>query len=294
MDVRQLRYFVTVAEELNFSRAAIRLHMSQPPLSQQIKALEDELGTALLIRTRREVKLTDAGKVFLRESRAVLSRLQSAVDVTRRTAKGDIGELRLGMATSAVFNVMPQILERLKDQFPQAEVSVTDMGSRDQIRAVLHDKLDIGLIHEQPHIEGLEFQHIFSESLSLAIPCNHPFANQEHIQLSELKEQPFIAFSRDYAPTLFDSFIAACREGGFSPRIAHTARHAMTIFQMVRLGLGVALVPSSFARSASPGVTYRRMETVTQSVSICAIWHPKNPSNLVHAAVREILAHPIN
>jgi DNA-binding transcriptional LysR family regulator len=171
MDIRQLRYFVTVAEELNFSRAATKLHMSQPPLSQQIKALEEEMVVMLFLRTRREVKLTDAGKVFLRESRSVLAHLQAAVDTTLKTAKGDIGELRLGMATSAVFHVMPKILERLQAQFPQVNVAVTDMGSRDQIRAVLQDKIDIGIIHEQPHIEGLRCRYSPSRSAWPFLPA---------------------------------------------------------------------------------------------------------------------------
>ncbi|MGW8307845.1 MAG: LysR family transcriptional regulator [Achromobacter pulmonis] len=293
MDIRQLRYFVTVAEELNFSRAATRLHMSQPPLSQQIKALEDEMGVALFLRTRREVKLTDAGHVFLRESRAVLAHLQAAVDTTLRTAKGDVGELRLGMATSAVFHVMPAILERLRRQFPQVNVAVTDMGSRDQIRAVHQGKIDIGIIHEQPHIEELASRPIFSEAFSLAIPSAHPLAARPSIPLPELREQPFVAFSREHAPALFDSFIAACAQAGFSPNIAHTARHALTIFQMVGLGLGMAVVPSSFARGATNGVTYRELDQVTQRVRICAIWDPKTPSDLVANVVREILEPPI-
>lgn len=293
MDIRQLRYFVTVAEELNFSRAATKLHMSQPPLSQQIKALEEEMGVLLFLRTRREVKLTDAGKVFLRESRSVLAHLQAAVDTTLKTAKGDVGELRLGVATSAVFHVMPEILERLKSQFPHVTVAVTDMGSRDQIRAVLQDKIDIGIIHEQPHRDELASAPLFNEPFSLAIPAGHPLADKADVTLADMREQVFVAFSREYAPALFDSFIAACAQAGFSPAIAHTARHALTIFQMVSLGLGVALVPSSFAQSAVRGVAYRRLDAVTQRVRICAIWNPKNPSDLVGNVVQGILTTPI-
>lgn len=294
MDIRQLRYFVTVAEELNFSRAATKLHMSQPPLSQQIKALEEEMGVVLFLRTRREVKLTDAGKVFLRESRSVLAHLQAAVDTTLKTAKGDIGELRLGMATSAVFHVMPKILERLQAQFPKVNVAVTDMGSRDQIRAVFQEKIDIGIIHEQPHIEELAALPIFTEPFSLAIPSGHAFAARTDIPLGEMRDQAFVTFSREYAPALFDSFIAACGEAGFSPKIAHTARHALTIFQMVSLGLGSAFVPSSFARSAVPGVVYRKLDQVQQRVRICAIWNPKNPSDVVANVIRGILEPPIS
>lgn len=292
MDIRQLRYFVVVAEELHFSRAAVRLHMSQPPLSQQIKALEEELGVTLLVRNKREVKLTDAGEVFLEECRRLIEQLQSAIDVTVRAAGGDTGVLRVGVSTSAVFHVMPEVLGRLRTHFPEIELVVRDMGSSDQIRAVSKDRLDIGIIHESLNVESLQYIPLFSDPFVLAVPEAHPLAGQAAVRLADLRNERFISFSREAAPSLYDSLILACSKSGFEPKIAHTARHALTIFQMVRLELGIAFVPQSFAHSQTPGVCYVQLDPVPQGVRIGAIWNPKTPSALVQNVVQTILSRP--
>lgn len=292
MDIRQLRYFVVVAEELHFSRAAVRLHMSQPPLSQQIKALEEELGVTLLVRNKREVKLTDAGEVFLEECRRLIEQLQSAIDVTVRAAGGDTGVLRVGVSTSAVFHVMPEVLGRLRTHFPGIELVVRDMGSSDQIRAVSKDRLDIGIIHESLNVESLQYIPLFSDPFVLAVPEAHPLAGQAAVRLVDLRNERFISFSREAAPSLYDSLILACSKSGFEPKISHTARHALTIFQMVRLELGIAFVPQSFAHSQTPGVRYVQLDPVPQGVRIGAIWNPKTPSALVQNVVQTILSRP--
>lgn len=292
MDIRQLRYFVVVAEELHFSRAALRLHMSQPPLSQQIKALEEELGVTLFIRNKREVKLTDAGHVFLEECRRLIEQLQSAIDVTVRAAGGDTGVLRLGMSTSAVFHVMPEILRRLRTHFPEVELLVRDMGSGDQIRAVAKDRLDIGIIHESLNVESLHYSPLFSDPFVLAVPSSHPLAMQATVRLADLRNERFISFSRESAPSLYDSLISACSKSGFEPKIAHAARHALTIFQMVRLELGIAFVPQSFAHSQTPGVSYVQLDPLPDGVRIGAIWNSRTPSALVQNVVKTILSEP--
>lgn len=172
MDLRQLRYFVTVAEELSFIRAAERLHMSQPPLSQQIKSLEEELGVELLYRTRREVKLTDAGRVFLRESRDLLERAQAVAHRTRQAAHGEQALLRVGMATSALFHVLPRLREQLRQRLPGVTLAVSDMNTDEQVRSLVVDKLDLGFIHARPDVRGLARLNVLDDGFALfsAVP----------------------------------------------------------------------------------------------------------------------------
>jgi len=289
MDLRQLRYFITVAEELNFSRAAEKLHMSQPPLSHSIKTLEEELGIALLLRTRREVRLTDAGRVFLEESRAVLEQARLAVDAAVRTAAGNAGTIRLGMATSAVFNVMASVLERIRERFPAVDVAVTDMESQEQIRSIALSKLDVGFVHWAPDIKGMASVILFTEPFCAVLPDDHPLCVQDELTVQDLAKVRMVGFSRDHAPALSAALVATCLQAGFNPQVAHTGRHPMTILQMVRLGLGVALVPRSFVGTAVSGVQFRELPEAEGRVRISAIWKENNPSELVQRVVAETL-----
>lgn len=290
MDMKQLRYFVMVAEELSFSRAAERLNMSQPPLSQHIKLLEEELGVTLLNRTRREVKLTDAGAAFLRESRLLLGQMRTAVSAATRAAQSEAGVLRLGVATSALFHVLPRLVEMVKAEFPRVEVSVSDMQSQDQVSAVSHGLLDIGIVHVRPDRSKLERMPIFQEPFVAVLPERHPLASsQDPLVVSELAEESMVALSRESGPAVFDAIVATCYEAGFSPAFKHAARSPLTIFQMVRLGFGVGLVPKSYASSAYPGVRFRELASSAGQVRMEAIWSPKYASELTLRIVHKLL-----
>jgi DNA-binding transcriptional LysR family regulator len=289
MDMRQLRYFVMVAEELSFSRAAERLHISQPPLSQQIKSLEEEMGVLLLARTRREVKLTTAGAVFLRESRLLLDQLRTAVNATVRAAHNDAGVLRLGVATSALFRVLPKFLALLHDHFPGVEVSVSDMQSSDQERAVAQGGLDIGIVHVRPDRMNLMRMRVFGDTLAAVLPATHRLANAPDFGLADLAEEPMVALSREHGPSVFDAVLASCLEAGFNPLVKHTARNPLTIFQMVREGFGVAVVPRAYAESAYPGICFRDLPATEGRVQMEAIWSERVASELTLKIVERIL-----
>lgn len=288
MDMKQLRYFVMVAEELSFSRAAEKLNMSQPPLSQHIKLLEEELGVVLLNRTRREVKLTDAGAVFLRESRLLLGQMRTAVGAAVRAGQSDAGVLRLGVATSALFNVLPRLLAMIKQAYPGVEVSVVDMQSHDQVSAVTHGQMDIGIVHVRPDRSKLMRVPVLREPLAVVLPEGHRLANAA-LTLSDLAEDPMVALARESGPAVFDAIVASCYEAGFSPSFKHTARSPLTIFQMVRLGFGVALVPRSYASSAYPGVCFRELDGTAGQVRMEAIWSDKHASDLTRRIATELL-----
>lgn len=289
MDMKQLRYFVMVAEELSFSRAAERLHMSQPPLSQHIKLLEEELGVVLLNRTRREVKLTDAGAVFLRESRLLLGQMRTAVSATVRAAQSDVGTLRLGVATSALFDLLPRFLGELKAEFPGVEVSVADMQSQDQVSAVSHGLLDIGIVHVRPDRDKLMHVPLHHDTYLAVLPEAHRLASAADFRLADLADEPMVALSREHGPAVYDAIVASCYEAGFSPNFKHKARSPLTIFQMVRLGFGVALVPRSYASSGYPGVCFRDLPPTAGKVHMEAIWSEKHASDLTRRIVDDVL-----
>ena len=289
MDLRQLKYFVTVAEELSFVRAARRLHMSQPPLSHQIKALEEELGVELLFRNQREVKLTEPGRVFLRESRELLERTQAMAHRTRQAAAGEEATLRIGMATSALFHVLPELLRRMSARFPRMKIEVTDMNSDEQVRSLAVDRIDLGFIHARKDLRGLQSLPVVVDGFAIALPALHPLAAHPSPSLRDLESEPVVAFSREHAPALFDALIASCRQEGFSPRIAHVARHPASLLQMVRMGLGVSIVPRAYAEQPTPGLVFRQLPPIAGRLQIDAIWRDGNPAPGLGKVIREVL-----
>lgn len=289
MDLRQLRYFVTVAEELNFSRAALRLHMSQPPLSHQIKMLEDELRVVLLERNRREVKLTAAGRTFLHDSRALLDQAQVALQRARLSGQGRIGTLRVGMATSAIDRVLPAFLAGVRERGALAQVVLTDMGSEDQVRALTQDRIDLGFVHARVVAKALERWPVHIEGLAVVLPEGHALAGRNTLTLLDLAEEPMITFSREHRSALFDSLVAACMNAGFSPRLVHVARHPMSMFQMVRQGLGVCVVPASYAGTAGKGLCVFALPPEAGVIQIDAVWRPEITSSLLQEVVDFVL-----
>jgi DNA-binding transcriptional LysR family regulator len=289
VDLRQLKYFVTVAEELSFVRAAQRLHMSQPPLSQHIKALEEELGVELLFRNKREVRLTDAGRVFLAESRDLLARAQAVTHRTRQAAGGEQAELRVGMATSALFHVLPRLLERLAEQLPGVRISVTDMNSEEQVRSLGVDKLDLGFIHARADLRGLQQLRVVTDTFALVLPAGHPMAARADLALSDVQSEPMVAFSREHAPALFDALIASCQHEGFSPRIAHIARHPASLLQMVRLGLGVSIVPRAYADDDLPGLAFHHLPAMAGQLKIDAVWRDSHAGTGLRRVLESVL-----
>ena len=289
MDIKQLRYFVMVAEELSFSRAAARLHMSQPPLSQQIKALEEEMGVVLFLRNRREVRLTEAGQVFLRESRVLLDQFHTAVNVAINASRENVGTLRLGVATSGLFSVLPTLLALIRAEYPEVDVQLSDMQSEAQIQALSHGTLDLGIVHASPQKLSLARRPVHSENLSLVLPATHRLASKPRVALLEIADEPMVALARAHAPTVFDAAIACCAEAGFSPLIKHTARSPFTIFQMVRIGFGVALVPRSYRFGDCPGVVFHDLPASDLGrIRMELVWDERRGASLARSLAQRL------
>ena len=272
MELRHLRYFIAVAEELHFGRAAERLGISQPPLSQQIQALEEEIGARLFERTNRRVELTDAGRLFLDESRQVLAQVDKAVLLARRAHLGELGELKIGFTSSAPFtSTIPSSIHAFRKAYPDVHLDLQEMSSRQVLKALLEESLQVGVIRPLALPDAVHWVELFREPLVAVLRADHPLAagSEDGLAIAALSEEPFVFFPRSYGTGLYDQVIALTRQAGFSPRIAQEASEAMTIIGLVSAGLGVSILPASFRRTRVDGVVYR---TLSDPEATTAVW----------------------
>ena len=260
MELRQLRYFLAIADEGNFSRAAERLRISQPPLSTQIKSLEEELGVTLFNRSNRGVSLTAAGAVFAEETRAVLARLEHAKSRTLQTDRGDVGLLSIGFVSIADYSILPPTLKSFRTHFPLVEVELHELTTDAQVRELRAGRLDLGIGLAPVDEPDLEFEVVLHEELLLAIPTSHYAAKKVGaVDLRTLAKENFIIPPRELAPGLYDLILSHCRSFGFTPRITQHARQMQTVIGLVSSGMGIALVPSSLRNLKRTGVQYRQL-----------------------------------
>jgi DNA-binding transcriptional LysR family regulator len=273
MELRHLRYFVTLAEELHFGRAAEKLHLSQPPLSMQIKALESEIGTQLLARSRRKVELTPAGAVFLREARDILNRVEQATVAAQRAGRGDTGELSVGFVSIADYNVLPQVLSEFRAHHPGVRLNLREATTDAQLRDLAEQRIDVGFVLAPIQDERLAVRPVLREPLLAALPERHAQAHTRgSLPLARLAASPFILFPRHMAPGLYDDVVSFCRSAGFSPRVEQEAVQMQTIISLVSAGLGVALIPESMRNLARAGVVYRRLRERSPQTEILVAW----------------------
>jgi len=283
MDMRHLRGFVAVAEELHFGRAARRLHLTQPPVSLAIKELEQELGVTLLERTSRRIALTRAGEDALRDARAVLA----AADVMRRRAReaaeGLMGTLSIGFISLPAYSFLPATLRRFTEEHPRVKLSLQE-GTTDQlVNDIESGRVDIGLVFQMPDLPAaLASRPVHQEPLVVALPEAHALAAGASVNLGKLAHERFLGFERHNGPLMFDAIVATCMRHGFSPQI-FPARQMHTIVSLVSGGIGVALVPASVRALHREGVAYRPMRGEKTLVETVAVWRRSDDSPLVRA-----------
>lgn len=266
MELRHLRYFLAVAEEGHVTRAAERLGMQQPPLSQQIRALERELDVRLFRRLPRGVELTEAGAAFLAEVRTILGEVDHAVAAARRTARGEQGRLALGFTSSAPFHpFVPRTIRAFREAWPRVSLTLEESGTTALIEAVRGGRIDAAFIRTPvADPAGLRLDPLLEEPMVVALPAEHPLAppaggEATAIALRALAAETFLVFRRPDGPGLYDTTIAACLAAGFTPRIGQEAPRIVSTLNLVAAGLGIALVPSSLQRMQMDGVAWRRL-----------------------------------
>jgi DNA-binding transcriptional LysR family regulator len=267
VELRQLRYFVAVAEELSFTRAARRLGMAQPPLSQQIRRLEQLVGSPLFQR-RPSVALTEAGGVLLATARRTLAQLALGVDTAGRVGRGVAGRLTVGFASSVVFTALPQAFRAFSARYPEVELELKEMHSGAQLAALRAGTIDVGLLRESPSDGELVTETVLREPFVAVLPQRHRLAAKARVAPQQLAKEDFILFPREIAPTLYDQIAAICRAGDFSPRVKHEAREWFTVTGLVGAGMGVSIAPGGLARLRWRGVVYRPIKPVAVQTSI--------------------------
>lgn len=286
MELRHLRYFVAVAEELHFGRAATRLLIVQPSLSQQIRQLEDELGFPLLRRTKRSVELTDAGKVFLTEARNVLTQVQEAKRAAQRAYRGEIGRLVIGYISSSTYDLLPMMLSAYRERFPDIDVALRELTSQEQLRALEEESIQVGLLRLPINDPMVHVEVVRREPIVCVLPEEHTLAIRERIPAFSLANERFVLQSRERGGGYYAQLMNLCLTAGFSPSVIQEVTEMHTIVSLVAAGMGVSLVPLSIKNIRSQGVVYRELEGPTTITEMAVAWLRNSPSTIVQNFVK--------
>ena len=292
MELRHLRYFIAVAEELNFSRAAERLHMAQPPLSQQIRNLEEELGVQLVNRDERPIRLTEAGAELFEQASLVLKRLDEIVATVQRIGKGQTGSIRVGFVGSATYDILPEVIRRFRQEYSDVELSLVELRALPQVEKLRHREIDVGFMRLAVEDEAFQCRTILEEPLVVALPENHPLAKKTQIKLAALKGEPFIGFPA--ATTALGGYLLkVCKDAGFVANVVQETIEIQTAISLVSAGVGLTLAPASLQKVGRIGVVYKPLAAPVPKTTLYAVYRKDNKSPVV-AAFLKLLEEVLN
>ncbi|MBR0669620.1 LysR family transcriptional regulator [Neoroseomonas soli] len=285
MKLSQIEYFVVLAEELHFGRAADRLHRSQPPLSRQIRLLEDELGVALFARNAQRVTLTEAGQTFLHEIRPVLARIRHAAIAAQRAATGDLGQIIVGVTGSAMFGIVPAILRTFRRTHPGVSVDLRQSPKGEQVNALKQRRLTIGFVRSLTHDDELAHDLLLEEPLVVALSRENELAAQPTLRLSDLAAQGFVLYRGQSSPSVADQIVHFCQQAGFSPRVVQEAEDMQSAAALASLDMGVTLVAASLQQMQLRDLVYRPLSGAgPQPVTrLYAVYRRDDPSPALRA-----------
>ncbi|MFK0006486.1 LysR family transcriptional regulator [Paenarthrobacter sp. NPDC090520] len=287
MNLRRLELFVAVAEELHFNRAAERLHMAQPPLSQQIRKLEEECKTQLFVRNSRNVQLTADGEVLLKHARKLLTQYGTLNAALRQARDGEVGRLRLGFVSSAAISTLPPVVRDLRAKWPGIDLELREETTDTQIELIASGALDAGIAREVRTVPGISSTLLQNERLVLAVPTGHPLATRNSVRLEELKGERFIAFPRDRISRLFDHIAALLHAADVEFDLAQQAVQFPTILGLVAAHLGIAVVPESLRAYAIPGLAYLDIQGTSAVSRVSLIYSSDMVESPLVAKVRQ-------
>ena len=286
MELRQLRYFVAVAEDLHFGHAAQRLRIAQPALSRQIQALEKEMLVQLLFRNRRRVQITPAGQVFLERARLILTRTEEAVLAAQRAGGGVSGTLNLGFVGSATYDVLPSALRAFREAAPHVDLTLSEMTVHAQIEALTEKRIDIGLLRLPVKTAGLVYRRISREPLYVALPRSHRLAAMPALRLSALAEESFVLYPDHPRPSWTEFVVGLCQQAGFRPIVVQRTVEIQTTLSLVAAGIGVSIVPKCVGNIQRKDVAFRRLTGVRARTELLAAYREHDPSPVVQTFLK--------
>lgn len=283
IEVRHLRYFRAVAEELHFGRAAVRLHVAQPALTRQIQRLEEEVGVLLLKRTQRSVELTPAGALFCERAKMILDEIAKAAIDARRVEAGEYGRLTVGFIHSSTYGLMPAVLERFRHMYPDVELDLREMTVTEQLDALVRGIIDVGLLRPGASDPRIAMVPILEEGFLLVVPKGHPLATAGSVRLEELARERFIMFSQKQSPLFHSRIMRMCEGAGFSPNVVQHATQIHTVLGLVGAGMGVAVVPETARNLHISGTRLLRIECAPDPVHVALAWRRDNETPAVRS-----------
>jgi DNA-binding transcriptional LysR family regulator len=285
VELKHLRSFIAVAEQLSFVRAASQLHLSQPALTGQIQKLEDDLGVQLLMRNKRTVTLTEVGRVFLAESKMTLAQAKRAADYARRVARGEVGRLRIGFVSSAALEIVPNIVIEFRKRHPEVTLDLINLRTVSQVKKLLGKTLDAGFLRLPLSNDQLNIQVIHREEFVVILPKGHRLAKEKRIRIAQLQDEPFVVYGRRWAPGFFDSIMQMCAREDFSPNIVQETGEMYTAIALVAAGVGIGILPQSVVRAQPRNVVMKQLPKSTGSSAIALATRTSENSPVVHSFV---------
>jgi DNA-binding transcriptional LysR family regulator len=286
MELRQLKYFIAVAQELHFGRAAESLHLSQPALSKQIQALEDSLKIQLLERTKHSCRLTMAGKKFLKTAQRILQEIEEGVQIARQIADGQMGRVRVGFTEATLYSLAPIILKTYREHYPQVDLILTSGGTEINVEALRSHRIDVGFVYLPIREPSLSVYPLYEEAYVAALPSSHRLARKKHISLESLANEPLVFYPRSLAPVLYAHFIQCCEQAGFLPNIVQEAEPSQTSLGLASAGVGITFVLSAMQNLSVKGVVYRPLIDHFLTLQLALAWRGDESSPVVHEFIR--------
>ncbi|MFD2725213.1 LysR family transcriptional regulator [Hyunsoonleella rubra] len=276
LEYRHLNYFLAVADELHFRKAAERLYISQPGLSRQIKQMEEDLGVQLFERHNRKVILTKAGEYLKRELVINLKQLDDILNHTKLLGHGKKGQLKFGYVGSAMQRIIPELLLHYRDTNPDVVFSLKEIDNQKQIEDLLNFKIDIGFVRLEHIPPSIKIKRVLNDTFCLVLPKNHPLDTSNFEDLCQLKEESFILFDPQYSQSYYNNVMQVFRDSGFAPLVSHLTIHASSVYKLVENNFGISIVPKSLTSSHIKGVKFIELDMMPQRTELSMVWHSEN------------------
>ncbi|MCM4162575.1 MULTISPECIES: LysR family transcriptional regulator [unclassified Arenibacter] len=289
IELRHFNYFLAVAEELHYRKAAEKLGISQPGLSRQIKQMEEILEVKLFDRTKKRVSLTTSGEYLKSEIEFVLNHLEVTKKQLGHIRDGNFGEVRIGFLGSAMQEVIPELLIKLKQKFPGIQAHLEELSNNAQVSAILKGKLDMGFVCMSRVPEGLHMEPVYTDTFSVVLPELYPLLTREFRDVGQLAVENFILFAQDYSPLYYETVMGICEDAGFSPKISHKSVHAQTIFKLVENNLGIAIIPTSLQYGFQMKVKFIELKNIPQRAVLSVCWKEDNRNPALRHCINLLL-----